>query len=453
MKPGTHSSSDSVRNVLLDRKTLRDHQLRRLNALLVEVLSNNKFYRERYAKDSLHLESLDALSDLPLMQKSDWINDDPNGIANHHSFAADQYRRYHRTSGTRGRPMVILDSQRDWEWWIETWQYVLDACQITRQDRVLMAFSFGPFIGFWSAHDACLRRECMVIPSGGMSTEARIELIHSSQPTVLFSTPSYAIHLGQSARDAGKDLSKSSIRCVFVAGEPGGSIRSIRQSIEELYDAQVMDHAGATEIGPWGFGSRDGTALHVIETEFIAEFLPLGSHSNAESATDERELVLTSLGRFDTPVIRYRTGDIVRPAWARDTVEQEAWGTSFVRLEHGVLGRTDGMMVVRGVNIFPSSIEAIVREFPSIGEYRIVLSKAGALDQLQLEIEEGTDRAKDASRAQSIGTEDGFQASETAESLGRRLQNQLQLRVDVRSVPFGTLPRPEGKARRIVDLR
>lgn len=453
MNPGTIFPADSSRNVLPSRESLRAYQLQRLNVLLAEVLSNNKFYRDRYRTDSLQLDSLDALSDLPLMQKSDWINDDPTGIANHHSFAADQYRRYHRTSGTRGRPMVILDSQRDWEWWIETWQYVLDACQITRQDRVLMAFSFGPFIGFWSAHDACLRRECMVIPSGGMSTEARIEMIHSSQPTVLFSTPSYAIHLGQSARDAGKDLSKSSIRCVFVAGEPGGSIPSIRQSIEELYDAQVMDHAGATEIGPWGFGSRDGTALHIIETEFIAEFLPLGSHSNGERATEEKELVLTSLGRFDTPVIRYRTGDIVRPAWARDTVEQQAWGTTFVRLEHGVLGRTDGMMVVRGVNIFPSSIEAIVREFPSIGEYRIVLSKSGALDQLQLEIEEGTERAKDTIRAQRIGTEDGFQASETAESLGKRLQNQLQLRVEVRSVPFGTLPKPEGKARRIVDLR
>lgn len=447
MKAGTHLLSDSVRNVLLNRETLVAHQLGRLNALLAEVLPNNKFYRERYAKDSLHLESLDALSQLPLMHKSDWINDDLTGIANHHSLGADQYRRYHRTSGTRGRPMVILDSQRDWEWWIETWQYVLDACQITRQDRVLMAFSFGPFIGFWSAHDACLRRECMVIPSGGMSTEARIEMIHSSQPTVLFSTPSYAIHLGQAARDAGKDLSKSSIRCVFVAGEPGGSIPRIRQTIQELYDAQVMDHAGATEIGPWGFGSRDGTALHVIETEFIAEFLPLVSHSNETSATEERELVLTSLGRFDTPVIRYRTGDIVRPSWAQDTAERESWGTSFVRLEHGVLGRTDGMMVVRGVNIFPSSIEAIVREFPSIGEYRIVLSKSGALDQLQLEIEEGC------ARGNNEASEVVSQVPSAAESLGRRLQNQLQLRVDVRMVPLGTLPKPEGKARRIVDIR
>ena len=454
------STSILDRNRNPSREELQSYQLSRLNQLLKEVLRNNAFYRERYRTDSLQLDSLEALSELPLMCKSDWVHDGPSGIANHHSCPVEYYRRYHRTSGTRGRPMVILDSERDWQWWIETWQYVLDACEISNQDRVLMAFSFGPFIGFWSAHDACLRRKCMVIPSGGMSTEARIELIRSAEPTVLFSTPSYAIHLGQAARQAGKDLHHSSIRCVFVAGEPGGSIPSIRQSISELYGAVVMDHAGATEIGPWGFGSRDGTALHIIENEFIAEFLPIdqadehlsgdpsspvrssslavhGLKSPSENAIGSgmqgaRELVLTSLGRFDTPVIRYRTGDIVRPMWAQSQSQRDAWGTNFVRLEHGVLGRVDGMIVVRGVNIFPSSIEAILREFPSIGEYRLVLSKSGALDELLLEIE---DRAS------------------SADALGKRLLSQLQLRIEVQQVPEGGLPRPEGKARRVLDLR
>ena len=448
------STLPSDRNPNPSREELRSYQLSRLNQLLKEVLRNNAFYRERYRTDSLQLDSLEAMSELPLMHKSDWIHDGPSGIANHHSYPVEYYRRYHRTSGTRGRPMVILDSERDWQWWIETWQYVLDACEISNQDRVLMAFSFGPFIGFWSAHDACLRRKCMVIPSGGMSTEARIELIRSAEPTVLFSTPSYAIHLGQAAREAGKDLHHSSIRCVFVAGEPGGSIPSIRQSISELYGAVVMDHAGATEIGPWGFGSRDGTALHIIENEFIAEFVPIeqpdiqitagpsspavhGLQSPSENSSGfgmqgARELVLTSLGRLDTPVIRYRTGDVVRPMWAQSKSQRESWGTNFVRLEHGVLGRADGMIVVRGVNIFPSSIEAILREFPSIGEYRLVLSKSGALDELLLEIE---DRAS------------------SAEALGKRLLSQLQLRIEVRDVPEGSLPRPEGKARRVLDLR
>ena len=333
------------------RRELEAYQLQRVNRLLQVVLRENAFYREEYRRhnldEQLQLTSLAELAELPFMNKSAWINDDESGIAKHHSYEVHRYRRYHRTSGTRGRPMVILDTESDWQWWISTWQYVLDACSITEQDRVMMAFSFGPFIGFWSAHDACLYRRCMVIPSGGMSTEARIELIRSAQPTVLFSTPSYAIHLAQQAHTNGLAKGLDSIRCVFVAGEPGGSVASVRQAIEELYGAQVMDHAGATEIGPWGFGSRDGTGLHVIESEFIAEFLP------AEPGTQGQELVLTSLGRTGAPVIRYRTGDLVTPYWVKSIEEQSAQGTSFVRLDQGVLGRIDGMVVVRGVNIFP----------------------------------------------------------------------------------------------------
>jgi phenylacetate-CoA ligase len=424
------------------RAQLEAWQLKRLNELLATVLSDNAFYRERYQSDRIELCSLGQLQQLPLMSKSDWISEDASGVAKHHSYELNRYRRYHRTSGTRGRPMVILDMQSDWQWWIDAWQYVLDACQITEHDRVLMAFSFGPFIGFWSAHDACLHRECMVIPSGGMSSEARIDLIHASGPTVLFSTPSYAIHLGQLAKSIGKGLCDSSIRCVFVAGEPGGSVPSVRAAIEDLYGAQVMDHAGATEIGPWGFGSIDGKALHVIETEFIAEYLPIdssvantqGSNTQESSPSDEnlRELVLTSLGRTGAPVIRYRTGDLVRPCWAHRAQDQQAWGTSFVRLEQGILGRLDGMIVVRGVNIFPSSIEAIVREHPSIGEYRLVLSKSGALDELRLQIED---------------------RQNNQEALAKELLSRLQLRVSVEIVPEGSMPRLDGKSRRVLDLR
>ncbi|MBU6385765.1 MAG: phenylacetate--CoA ligase family protein [Pirellula sp.] len=423
---------DRARWKTASRSELEAWQLGRLNALLSGVLAQNAFYRERYRTDRIELRGLDGLQQLPLMNKSDWISDDAAGVAKHHSYEFDRYRRYHRTSGTRGRPMVILDTQTDWQWWIDVWQYVLDACQITSEDRVLMAFSFGPFIGFWSAHDACLHRNCMVIPSGGMSSEARIDLIHASKPTVLFSTPSYAIHLGQLAKAMGKSLSKGSVRCVFVAGEPGGSVASVREAIEELYGAKVMDHAGATEIGPWGYGSIDGRALHVIETEFIAEFIPIDKSTSPSIDEDVKELVLTSLGRIGAPVIRYRTGDLVKPSWAGDSKQQQLWGGPFVRLEQGILGRLDGMIVVRGVNIFPTSIEAIVREYPSIGEYRLVLSKPAALDELLLEIED---------------------SDHSQESLSKELLSRLQLRVRVQRVAQGSLPRVEGKSRRVLDLR
>lgn len=319
--------------------------------------------------------------------------------------------------------MVILDTAEDWDWWTSTWQYVLDACSIDSNDRILMAFSFGPFIGFWSAHDACLQRECLVIPSGGLSTLARIDLIRTATPTVLFGTPSYALHLAQEAAQRGISLRDSSIRTVFVAGEPGGSIPSVRAQLENLYGAQVMDHAGATEIGPWGFGTADGKGLHVIESEFIAEFLPLdGSVLNADPRW--RELVLTSLGRTGAPVLRYRTQDIVQPVWDRD-----ASGTEFVRLDGGILGRADDMFVVRGVNVFPTSIESIIRQFPGIEEFRIRAQKRGELDEVAIDIE----------------------SPEPLQSqLEEALQVQLGLRIPVVPLPVGSLPKSEGKSRRIV---
>jgi phenylacetate-CoA ligase len=320
--------------------------------------------------------------------------------------------------------MVILDTEEDWNWWTNTWQYVLDACAIEDADKIFMAFSFGPFIGFWSAHDACLRRGCMVIPGGGMSTIARIDLIEVAKPTVLFGTPSYALHLAQEALVRGKPLCDSSIKKVFVAGEPGGSIPSVRKSLEELYQSEVIDHAGATEIGPWGFGSRDGKAIHVIESEFIAEYLPLENGQDNQLNPAWRELVLTSLGRTGAPVLRYRTGDIVHPVW--DATDGE---TNFVRLEGGILGRADDMFVIRGVNVFPSSIEAVVREFDAVREFRILVVHNGSLDDLRLDIES---------------------ASDVSRALEESLQVQLGLRIPVTQVPLGSLPPTEGKSRRVI---
>ncbi len=419
------------------RSELQRIQLEKLNALLAKVLPNNRYYQERFGCSALWLDSLADWSKMPTSKKSDWLGEDSSGLALHHSFPQDHYRRYHRTSGTKGKPMVILDTAEDWQWWLAAWQYVLDASGIQADDRIMMAFSFGPFIGFWSAHDACLQRGCMVIPCGGMSTAARIDLIQSAKPTVLFSTPSYALHMADDAANRGIDLVGSSIRQVFVAGEPGGSVPAIRTKIESAFGAQVMDHAGATEVGPWGFGSRDGQAIHVIESEFIAEFLPWESGQVEEKqpagsglGSGVFELVLTALGRVGAPVLRYRTGDLVCPKFL------EGGDSNFVRLESGVVGRTDDMIVVRGVNIFPSSIDTIVRSFPAITEYRLTVSKRGAMDELNLEFESSDDGDRHVS-----------------EELAEKLSIQLNLRFEVIRVEKGVLPRSEGKARRMFDLR
>ena len=318
--------------------------------------------------------------------------------------------------------MRILDTDADWQWWIEAWQWVLDAAEVTARDRALLAFSFGPFVGFWSAFDALAHRGVLVVPGGGMSTEARLHLLAQSQATLVLCTPTYALRMAEVARQIDFPLAEQPVRGLIVAGEPGGSLAEVRQRIEQAWNATVYDHAGATELGPWGIPHPRG--LLVNEALYVAEFLDLESGRPVEPQGQLCQLVLTNLGRPGCPLLRYETGDLVRP---RPWPER-----GFVLLEGGVLGRTDDMVTVRGVNVYPSAVEAVVRSFPELGEFRIILFRQGELDQLKLVVEDPRD---DPAR------------------LARELQLRLGLSVQVESVAPGSLERFELKARRVIDRR
>jgi phenylacetate-CoA ligase len=420
------SSRQKLRSLSAD--ALHEHQLRRLNQLLEQILPANAFYRQKLQGAPHQLDRLEQLAQLPFTTKDELLGDDAMGLARHLTYAPERYVRYHRTSGSRGKPLAILDTNEDWKWWIGVWQYVFDAAGLEAGDRVAMAFSFGPFIGFWSAYDAAIARGALVVPTGGMSSLARLELIRSLGIHVVFCTPTYALHLASLARQAGIDLGKSSVRLLVVAGEPGGSIPAVRGQLESAWGARVHDHCGATEIGPWGFGDSGDHGLIVNEAEFIPEFLPVARPDGTPSGDgQDRELVLTNLGRIGAPILRYRTGDVVRPA-ASPAKENCPW----TFLEGGILGRVDDMIIVRGVNIYPSGIEQMIREFPEVDEFRLIVRKKGALDHLTVEVE---DRAGDALR------------------IAQQFQPRLGLNVDVINVPPGSLPRSEHKAARFVDQR
>ena len=410
----------------INRGQIAALQLQRLNILLQAILPRNEFYARKLAGVSLPVQSHAELGRIPFTLKDELVGaGHPMDLAGNHTYPVERYSRYHRTSGTRGRPLVVLDTDEDWQWWIENWQFVLDAAQVRGDDRVFLAFSFGPFIGFWSAHDAAAARGALVIPGGGMNTPARLDLLRLSRATVLCCTPSYALHLAEVASAQGLDLSATDVRRIIVAGEPGGSIPSLRERIESAWDAKVIDHAGATEIGPWGYSDPNHRGLHVLETEFLAEFLAVETNRPAEEG-ELAELVLTTLGRAGCPVIRYRTGDLVRPIWEHDSPVR------FVLLAGGVLGRADDMVTIRGVNIFPSALDQILREFPEITEYRITAHRPGAMDMLTIEIEDRLCQP---------------------ERVAQEMQLRLGLQMEVRVVPSGSLPRFEGKGRRFVDQR
>ncbi len=417
----------------MDPAQVASWQLKRLNELLAAILPHNKFYETKLSQiktplnDSAPADSLlDQLGEFPFTFKDELIgNEQSKGFAANLTWPIDQYTRMHRTSGTRGRPMVVLDTPDDWDWWMDAWQYVLDSAGITKADRVLMAFGFGPFIGFWSAFDAVVRRGALVVPGGGMQTLARLELMRTIGATVVFCTPSYALHMAEVARENQIDVASLHVRAIVVAGEPGGSIPAIRDQIESFWGARVVDHSGASEVGPWGYADSLGRGIYVNESEFIAEFISIAD-GTAAGEGELSELVLTCLGRTGSPVIRYRTGDLVRPTWNDDQP------CRFVLLDGGVPGRTDDMMIIRGVNIFPTSVEQILRSFPEIIEYRMTAYKEAAMDQLRIEIEDRLNQP---------------------ERVAAELQLRLGLRVDVKTVEIGSLPRFEAKGKRFIDNR
>lgn len=410
-----------------------DHRFARLRALLAGALPTNRFLAARLAgvrPDDIRGPA--DLARLPFTTKADLAADQlahpPYG--SNLSFPLDRYSRLHQTSGTStGRPLRWLDTPESWDAVLRCWQISFPLMGLTPQDRVYFPFSFGPFIGFWSAFEAAARYGALVLPGGGMPSTARLRFLVEHAATVVFATPTYALHLAELAAKERIDLAGSTVRMLVVAGEPGGTIASTRKRIEDVWGARVIDHYGMTEIGPVAVEAADTPGeMLLLETEYIAEILtPNGGDPVPDG--EFGELVLTTLARTGCPLLRYRTGDIVRVATTPDPA-----GRSWRRLAGGILGRADDMIHVRGNNLYPAAIEAIVRRFPAVAEYRIHVDHTGPLADLRIEVEPAADA-------------DG---AALADAVGRAVRDELLFRVDVTAAAVGMLPRFELKARRLV---
>ena len=293
------------------------------------------------------------------------------------------------------------------------------------------AFSFGPFIGFWAAYEGARTVGALAIPGGGMPTEQRVQAILETGSTVLCCTPTYALRLAEVAEQMGVDLVRSPLRATVHAGEPGASVPSVRTRIEAAFGARCFDHTGMTELGATGFTCQSQTGVHLIESEFIFEVIDPATGA-AVLPGSQGELVATNLGRAGMPLIRYRTGDLVQ----LDS-RACACGRTFARLDGGILGRADDMRVVRGVNVFPSAIEGVLREFPEVAEFRIEVSSRQAMAEVRVLLELVPGLAD---------------TSDIAQRVAERLHDRLLLRVPCELVSPGSLPRFELKARRVVRV-
>lgn len=417
----------------LGREALEQIQLKRFQLMVGQLLESNSFYRAKLTDAGLQnaqdIKSFDDYRRLPLTTKTelsvDQIDHPPYGT--NMTYEREHYTRIHQTSGTTGQPLRLLDTAESWRWWARCWATVFRAAGVTQQDRIFFAFSFGPFIGFWSAYEGAREIGALVIPSGGMSSHQRLEHIAAHEATVVVCTPTYALHLSEVAEESGVDLPGSSVRVTIHAGEPGAGLPATRARIQAAWGARCHDHAGATEVGAWGFDDEGQDGLYVNEGEFIAEVLD----PETGNPTEDGELVITNLGRIGMPVIRYRTGDRVKIQ-----PKPGVSGRTFVRFDQGVIGRIDDATLVRGVNVYPSAIENIIRRFPEIGEYAVDVYRRAELDDMEIRMEV------------SKGAPDVVGAA-----VARQIRNVLGVRVVVNPVAHGTLPRYELKARRFTDHR
>jgi phenylacetate-CoA ligase len=406
--------------------------------------ARSPWYARRFVEagfDPGSLRSVDDLRGISLLTREEWMESQAQAppYGELPAIGPAEAIRVHTTSGTTGRgPLRALDSRKDWAWIAEMWAYGIWGCGVRPADIAYIAFGYGSFIGFWGLHYAMEKIGVLNVPGGAQTTEARVRQIVDFGATVVASTPTYALRLAQEASELGVDLRASPVKRLILSGEPAGSIPQTKALIEEQWGAKAFDTAGMTEIGTimvFECSEQPG-GTHIIEDHLIEEVLdPVSLEPVAYGERGER--VVTSFGRGAIPLIRYRTGDLV----CRVPASTCSCGRGFDIYDGGILGRVDDMKIIRGTNVYPRAIEAIVREFPDVDEFQTVISREGTRDEITLRVELKPDAP-----------------SEQWDAIAERLHRELALAHEglnfrVQRAAQHELPRFELKAKRTVDLR
>lgn len=428
----------------MPREDLRALQLAKLRRV-AEWAGRSPHYRTKFAAAGFSPEQLKTFDDLrriPFLSRQDWMDGQvarpPYGTLP--VAGPEPAIRLHTTSGTTGKePLRALDSRKDWAWAAEMWCYGTWAMGVRARDVAYVAFGYGSFIGFWGLHYGLEKLGALVVPGGAQPTGRRIKQVVDFGATVVASTPTYALRLAQEADDQGIDLPGSAVRTLVLSGEPAGSIPQTKALIEEQWGAKAYDTAGMTEISTifmFECAHQPGGA-HIIEDHVIEEVVD--PHTGEPVGYGEMgERVVTSFGRSTTPLLRYRTADLV----VKVPASRCSCGRTFDIYEGGVLGRTDDMRLVRGTNVYPRAIESIVRSHPEIDEFQVVLAHEGIRDEIYLRCE-----LHDQERAAT-----GWPS--LTETLHKELADAHEgLNFNVELAEPGSLPRFELKARRLVDQR
>lgn len=423
----------------MNRQELENLQLSLFKSRLQYVYDNSPMYRQKYDQAGVKpddIQTLDDIRKLPFTEKED-LRESQERLppwGDYICIPPEEGVRVFQTTGTTGKPVKILLNNNDWEkHFYRQFMHHMRGYGITSHDILYVPFAYGLHIAWWGLQGAFERAGVMVIPGGGLSSENRIKHMLEYRATVICGTPTYMLYLGETARKMGISLQDSDIRILIVAGEPGANVPATKKVLEEMWGARCYDDIGSSEISNFGFECIQQSGTHVIESMFYVESLDPATMQPVEDG-EVGELVITNLITESAPLIRFRIKDLVR--LDRSTC---ACGRTFLRLDGGILGRSDDMFQFAGINIFPSALENTIREIAEFSEeYQIHVPKQGSGNPLLIKVE-----PKEASL-----TPTELQAAK--EELIGQIKLNITITPKVEIVEIGELPRFEAKAKRVI---
>lgn len=424
-------------NECMPREQLEEVQLLKLKQVVERVFYNVPFYRQKFQEMGLEPSDIKTLADLkklPFTTKQDLRDNYPFGM-----FATpmSDIVRVHASSGTTGKPTVVGYTRGDLNTWAEIMARALTCCGTTKNSVIQIAYGYGLFTGGFGVHYGAERVGACVIPISGGNTERQIMLMKDFGTTVLACTPSYAIYLAETLEKMGVDHSELKLKYGIFGAEPWSE--AMRQEIERRLHITALDIYGLSEvIGPGvAIECTEKNGLHIFEDHFIPEIIdPVTGEVLPEG--EKGELVFTSLTKEGFPVIRYRTRDL-----SALTKEPCACGRTHIRMTK-IYGRTDDMLIIRGVNVFPSQVEAAILEVGDVEpHYLLIVDRVGSLDELEVQVEISPKMFSDKIR----GLED------LTRKIKHNVESVLGISVKIKLVEPNSLPRSEGKAKRVLDRR